>query len=302
MRIGVYEGLNGPITYERALAAAVEAEEAGFDSFWLTNIFALDALTAFAGIGLQTRRIELGTNVIPIQTRHPMVMAQQARSTTVFTGPRLTLGVGLSHKFLIEGVFGLSFEHRAKAMREYLEVLQPLLAGEAVRHRGALHKVTGQITIADGVAPPVLVAAMGPKMLAVAGALSDGTFLGWAGPTTIREHVRPVISEAAAAAGRPAPRIGTTLPVCVTDDSAGARALAGKLFKVYSDVPSYRTILDRDGKATVAEAGLIGGEDEVLEGLVALADAGATDFGAAVFAANPEDRARTMALLAAARS
>lgn len=302
MRIGVYEGLNGPITYERALAAAVEAEEAGFDSFWLTNIFALDALTAFAGIGLQTRRIELGTNVIPIQTRHPMVMAQQARSTTVFTGPRLTLGVGLSHKFLIEGVFGLSFEHRAKAMREYLEVLQPLLAGEAVRHRGALHKVTGQITIADGVAPPVLVAAMGPKMLAVAGALSDGTFLGWAGPTTIREHVRPVISEAAAAAGRPAPRIGTTLPVCVTDEPAGARALAGKLFKVYSDVPSYRTILDRDGKATVAEAGLIGGEDEVLEGLAALADAGTTDFGAAVFAANPEDRARTMALLAAARS
>lgn len=301
MRIGIFAGLNGPISFAQASAEARRAEDDGFDTFWLPNIFGLEALTTLTVIGGQTTRIELGTNVIPVQPRHPLALAQQALTASLFTGGRLALGIGLSHKFIIERMFGLSFERPARYMREYLEALNPLLAGEPVRHRGELLHAAGQLTVADATPPPVLVAAMGPRMLALAGAMSDGTLLGWAGPVNVRTHAAPAIRQAAEAAGRPAPRIGTVLPVCVTDDEQAARALAAELFVAYDNVPSYRIILDREGHATVAEAGLIGTEAQVTDRLAELADAGVTDFAAAVFAASEEERDRTMATLAQAR-
>jgi F420-dependent oxidoreductase-like protein len=292
--------VTGPVTFAEALAAAHLAEEAELDSFWLPNIFALDALTSLAAIGGQTERIELGTNVVPVYTRHPMALAQQALTTAVLAGGRLTLGIGLSHKFIVERMFGLSFDAPSRYMREYLSILQPLLAGEAVRFKGAVLRTTGQLTVPGAHPVSVLVAAMGPRMLQLAGTMTDGTLLGWAGPKNVREYAAPAIRAAAETAGRPAPRISTALPVCVTDDADRAHRLAAELFAVYNDVPSYRTILDREGKATVADVALIGDEERVGEQLAELAGAGVTDFAAAVYG-SLEERQRTMALLSRAR-
>jgi F420-dependent oxidoreductase-like protein len=206
----------------------------------------------------------------------------------------------VSHKFIVEGMWGLSFDAPSRYMREYLSILEPLLAGEAVRFEGAVLRTTGQLTVADAHPVPVLLAAMGPRMLQLAGTMTDGTLLGWAGPKNVREHAAPAIRAAAEAAGRVAPRISTALPICVTDDVAAAHRLATELFAVYKDVPSYRIILDREGKETVADVALIGDEDRVGEQLAELADAGVTDFAGAVYGA-PEERDRTLALLTKCR-
>ena len=190
---------------------------------------------------------------MPIYPRHPMALAQQALTTSVLAGGRLTLGIGLSHKFVIEDMFGLSFEAPSRYMGEYLSILQPMLAGEAVHFEGAVLRTNGQLTVTDAHPVPVLLAAMGPRMLQLAGTMTEGTLLGWAGAKNVREYVAPAIRTAAETAGRPAPRISTALPICVTDDVDTAYRLAGQLFAIYKDLPSYRTILDREGKATVAD-------------------------------------------------
>ena len=300
MRVGLFVGVSGPVTFAEALAAAQRAEQAELDSFWLPNIFALEALTSLAAIGGHTQRIELGTNVVPVYPRHPTALAQQALTASVLTDGRLTLGVGLSHKFFIEGMLGLSFDAPATYMREYLSILQPMLAGEAVHVDGTVLRATAQLTVSDAHPVPVLVAAMGPRMLRLAGAETDGTLLGWAGVTTVRDFAAPLIRAAAEQAGRPAPRISTALPICVTDDAAAAHRLATQLFALYNDIPSYRTILDREGKATVADAALIGDEQRVGDQLAELADAGVTDFAAVTFG-SPEELDRTLALLTATR-
>jgi F420-dependent oxidoreductase-like protein len=302
MRIGLFVGLNGPISFGEALASAQQAEQHGFDSFWLPNIFGLDALTTLAVIAGKTERIELGSNVVPVYPRHPLALAQQALTASVFAEGRLTLGIGLSHKIIIEKMFGYSFDKPARYMREYLMALNPLLAGETVRFRGEVLRAAGALTVPDAPVPPVLIAAMGPHMLQIAGAMSAGTLLGWAGPINVSEFMAPAIRAAAEKAGRPAPRIGTALPVCVTDEPEAARRMAAELFLVYDSVPSYRTILDRESKATVADAAIVGPEEVVQEGLAELQAAGVTDFAAAVFAASPEERDRTMAFLSASRA
>jgi alkanesulfonate monooxygenase SsuD/methylene tetrahydromethanopterin reductase-like flavin-dependent oxidoreductase (luciferase family) len=171
---------------------------------------------------------------------------------------------------------------------------------EAVRFQDAVLRSTGQLTIADAHRVRVLLAAMGPRMLHLAGTMSDGTLLGWAGPKSVRDYVAPAIRAAAEGAQRPAPRIGTALPVCVTDDFGDAHRLATELFAVYTNLPSYRTILDREGKATVAEVALIGDGGSVGEQLAELAAAGVTDLAPAVYG-TPEERDRTMALLSSTR-
>jgi 5,10-methylenetetrahydromethanopterin reductase len=300
MRTGLFVGVSGPVTFAEALAAAQRAEQAELDSFWLPNIFALEALTSLAAIGAHTQRIELGTNVVPVYPRHPTALAQQALTASVLTDGRLTLGIGLSHKFFIEGMLGLSFDAPATYMREYLSILQPMLDGEAVDFEGKLLRAAGQLTVSDAHPVPVLLAAMGPKMLQLAGSATEGTLLGWAGVTTVRDFAAPVIRAAAEKAGRGAPRIGTALPICVTDDPEAAHRLAARLFALYNELPSYRTILDREGKATVADAALIGDEQRVREQLDELAEAGVTDFAAVTYG-SPEEFDRTISVLSATR-
>lgn len=293
LKIGL--GVGGKNVAE-AVKAVRDAEADGFASAWFSHIFGLDAMTACALAGAATERIELGTFVVPTYPRHPHAMAQQAASTNDACGGRFTLGIGLSHQIVIETMFGLSFEHPAKHMAEYLAVLMPLLRDGAVQHSGELFKVAAQLERpADS--PPVVIAALGPKMLELAGTLTDGTATWTTGAKTLAGHIVPSITAAASAAGRPAPRVIAGLPVCVTDDPDAARALAARVFAIYGQLPSYRAMLDREGAATPADIALVGGEDEVTAQVDELAAGGVTEFGASIFG-SPDEVARTRKLMA----
>jgi F420-dependent oxidoreductase-like protein len=298
MRIGIWATGLGEAQALNELADQLRmAADDGLASVWMPNIFGLEALTALAVAGSQVPGIELGTAVIPSYPRHPAVLAQQALTTALAIGPgRLSLGIGLSHKIVIEDMYGYSFERPARHMREYLSVLQPLLNGTPVSVDGStLSAHIGLSTPRTG-RVPVLLAALAPRMLDLAGQQTDGTVLWMTGPATVRDYVVPAISAAASAAGRPSPRIVCALPVCVTSDPEAARASAAQEFAVYGQLPSYRAMLDREGAADPADVAIVGDEDEVSAQVLALADAGVTDFVAAEFARD-KDAERTRGLL-----
>jgi 5,10-methylenetetrahydromethanopterin reductase len=275
------------------------AADDGFASFWLSNIFGLEALTSLAVAGSQVPGIELGTAVVPTYPRHPAVLAQQALTTALAVGPgRLALGIGLSHKIVIEDMYGYSFDKPARHMREYLSVLLPLLDGTPVSVDGDTVSAHIGLSVPRTGRVPVLLAAMAPRMLQLCGEQTDGTVLWMTGPATVRDYVVPAISAAAAAAGRPSPRIVCMLPVCVTSDPAAARADADKELAIYGQLPSYRAMLDREGAAGPGDVAIAGDEDAVAAQILALADAGVTDFVAAEIARG-EDRERTRDLLKA---
>jgi 5,10-methylenetetrahydromethanopterin reductase len=300
MRIGVTAAETGGDQALVKLADQVRrAADDGLASVWLSNIFGLEALISLAVAGSQVPGIELGTAVVPTYPRHPAVMAQQALTAALAVGPgRLQLGIGLSHKIVIEDMYGYSFDKPARHMREYLSVLLPLLDGTAVSVDGdTLSAHIGLSTPRPG-RVPVLLAAMAPRMLALAGERADGTVLWMTGPATVRDYVVPAITAAAGAAGRPSPRIVCSLPVCVTSDPAAARAGAEKELAIYGQLPSYRAMLDREGAAGPGDVALVGDEDAVAEQIQGLADAGVTDF-VAVEIGRGQDRDRTRNLLKA---
>ena len=299
MRIGIFAGnvLDGGGLLDDVIAAARAAEEQGFASFWLPQIFGFDALTALTVAGREVDRIELGTAVIPTYPRHPAMLAAQALTTNAAVGGRLALGIGLSHQIVIESMFGYSFEKPLRHMREYLEILAPLIREGSVSFGG--ETLTGHIgiTIPGSTPCPILLAALGPKMLELAGTVGDGTITWMTGPATVADHIGPSIRGAATAAGRPEPRIISSLPVLVTDDADGARERADKAFAIYGQLPSYRAMLDREGAAGPGDVALVGDEATVAKGIQGMGDAGVTDFIAAEFGATEADHTRTRDLL-----
>jgi F420-dependent oxidoreductase-like protein len=266
-----------------------EAADDGFASAWLSNIFGLDAITALAAAGNQVPGIELGTAVVPTYPRHPAALAQQAMTANAALGGRFALGIGLSHKVVIENMYGYSFERPGRHMKEYLGILVPVSRGEHVKYEGETLKADIRLTT-PGAGFPVLVAALGPRMLTLAGTVADGTVLWMTGPKTVAEHVAPTIRAAAAEAGREPPRIVCALPICVTDDPAGAVARANEIFSVYGQLPSYRAMLDREGAAGPGDVAVIGDEETVLAKLEELARAGVTDFVGSPYANHERTR------------
>lgn len=280
MRIGIFAG-DGSLEELLEQARTVEAE--GFDSFWLPQIFGTDALCAHTLIGHSVPRIELGTSVIPTYPRHPAALAAQALTVSAASGGRLTLGIGLSHQLVIEGMFGYSYEKPVRHMREYLSALVPLLDGEAADVEGETLMAKVELAVADALPVPVLVAALGPQMLKLAAERTAGTVTWMTGPKTLGEHTVPTISRAAAAAGRGDMRVVGALPVAVTDDAAASRAKAATVFEMYGMLPSYRAMLDREGAAGPEDVALIGTAAEVRSGVEAMRDAGVSDFVAVEF-------------------
>jgi F420-dependent oxidoreductase-like protein len=295
MRIGTLIDVGQP------LGAVVEQVRryaaVGLESAWAVQIFGYDALTMLGIVGAQVPGIELGTGVVPVYSRHPQVMAQQALTVQAATGGRLVLGVGLSHQVVVEGLWGLSYDRPARYLREYLSALLPLVRGEAVQAAGEVvtARTYGPLEIPDAPAPPVLAAALGPRMLQLAGTVADGTVTWMTGTGTIADHIVPTITAAAEAAGRPPPRVVVSLPVTVTDSAAEAKERIDRAFAIYPTLPSYRAMLDREGAERPSDIALVGTEDDVARGLRRLADAGATDFVAAIVG---HERERTEALLA----
>jgi len=276
----------------RALAAT------GVSSLWSSQIFGWDTLTAFAVVGREVPGVELGTAVIPVHPRHPAILAAQAVTVQEACGGRFVLGIGLSHQVVVEGVWGLSFERPARYMKEYLSILIPLLQGERVGFDGELLRTNtlGPLDAAADTPPPVLVAALGSKMLALAGRQAAGTVTWMVGLKTLDEHIVPTIASAAADAGRPAPRVVVTLPVCVTADPGRAKERAAKIFSVYGHLPSYKAMLDREGAEGPPDVAIVGSEEEVSAAIGRFAEAGATDFSGAVYG-TPEEVSRSQALL-----
>jgi F420-dependent oxidoreductase-like protein len=275
---------------------AAAAEAAGFASVWLPQVGTVDALMTLALAGRDTSTIELGTAVVPTYPRHPTVMAQQALTVQDATGSRLALGVGLSHRFVIENSLGLDYSRPIPHTRDYLTILNGLLAGEAVRYEGGEYRVKAQVSVADVQKPPVLVAALGPAMLRLSGRLADGTITWMGGVEYLREVAIPTMSGAAEKAGRPAPRFVAMVPVLLSDDKDTGRDIINESFQAYGQIPSYRATLDRGGAALPADVAVFGDVAALEAGVQAFADVGVTDFAAAVPSAAPTARA-TMELL-----
>ena len=251
MKIGIGIGEIGgrPATIDELVAQVKQAEADGFASGWIANVFGLDAITGCALAGRASSTIELGTAVVPTYPRHPTAMAQQALSANAACGGRFSLGIGLSHQVVIENMLGMSYAKPYSHMKEYVEVLNPLLRGESVAHQGAEYSIHAQFQVPGAEPPPLLVAALAPKMLALAGSQTAGTITWMTAVKTIREHTAPRINEAASAAGRPKPRVVCGLPLAVTNEPKEARQRAGKVFAMYNTLPSYRAMLDREREA-----------------------------------------------------
>jgi len=297
MRIGIFGGASNDGTIDAMVAEARRAEADGFASYWAPQIFGHDALTALAVIGREVPRIELGTSVVPTYPRHPMMMAQQALTVNAAAGGRLCLGIGLSHQIVVESMWGMSFDKPVRHMREYLEVMMPLLEGKPVSHAGEAFNVNGGVNVPGGTRPNVVIAALGEQMLKVTAALADGTLTWCTGPQTLANHTIPTLKAAADKAGRDSTRVIAALPVCVTNDREAALKRAAQVFVVYGQLPSYRAMLDKEGAAGPADIAIIGSASEVADRIMALSEIGVTDFAAVEFGATPDEVAETRAMV-----
>ena len=298
MRIGVMlgggrraPGLNELIDRTRDLEAR------GFHTLWLPGVFGLDPVVAAAVIGQATDRIEIGTAVVPTQPRHPAALAQQALTAATACGGRFTLGIGLSHPAVIEGMLGLSYERRASHMREYLEVLIPLLAGERVAYAGDEYRVALGLALPEAPPVPFLIAALGERMLEIAGSRAAGTILWCTGPRAIEKHIAPKVRAAASEAGRPAPRIVAGMHIVLTSQKEAARARVAKAMAFYGQMPSYRAMLEIEGTDGLEDMALFGDERALDTGLDRLRDLGVSDFEASVLPLDDGAEERTLRYL-----
>ncbi len=300
MRIGLS---GGGANVDGIIRQAERAEAEGFTSLWYSSALGGDPLAAMALAGRATSSLELGTAVVQTYPCHPTLQAGRAASVASAIGApgRLTLGVGPSHRPVVEAVLGLSYDTPGRHTDEYTQILARLLRGEQVSFVGEEFRVTaGPPELVDGAEIPVLVAALGPRLLRVAGQHAAGTILWMGTAAAVEQHVAPRIRRAAEDAGRPAPRIVAGLPVAVHDDVAEARSVASTQFAIYDTLPNYQRLFVRGLVGGGAEAAIVGDETSVAAQIRALFDAGATDVWAAPFGVGPDrsaSRGRTRSLL-----
>jgi F420-dependent oxidoreductase-like protein len=292
MRIGLWIDEEGQ-TVDEIGAAAKAAEDAGIDRIWFSQRLGWDALTLIAGVAPYTSTIGYAVGVVPVYPRHPLALAAQALSVQVLTGNRLTLGVGSSHPHVVEGMLGLSMNRPAAYVREYVEALGPLLAGEPIDYVGERLTARGRVDITGAETPELILAALGPRMLKTAGELTAGTTTSWAGPEVIENFIRPTIDRAATTAARPEPQVIAGVCTAVTDDPDATRQWIHDQFGAAGDMPAYRAVLDRGGKAGPADTAVLGDEETVAKELQRFADAGTTEFLVCPVGTDAE-RARTI--------
>jgi F420-dependent oxidoreductase-like protein len=303
MRIAMGVGgevIGAPMHPQDIVDEVVRAEADGFGSAWSVHFSrGVDALDVLAVAGARTSRIDLGVGIVPTYPRHPLALAQQAATTQAFCGGRLTLGVGVSHRPVIEDLHGLPYARPAAHMRDYLSVLTPLLRTGSVRHKGEFYQVDGGFVVPGTSPVPVLVGALSPLMVQVAGELADGIVTWLAGPRTLGEHILPRLH--AAAAGRAAPRVVAALPVAVCADAGLARRTADDMFTRYAGLEIYRRQLEREGVPSPGGLAITGTEAEIETQLRRLAGLGVSEFWPIIFPAGDDpasSRHETKKLLA----
>jgi F420-dependent oxidoreductase-like protein len=301
MRIGVHSFSTGA-TFKEQVQIAIDTEEAGLDACWYGQIFGHDALTLAALAGRETRRIELGTAVVPTFSRHPLHMAIQAVTTQAACDGRFSLGMGPSHKVVIESMMGVSYDEPGAHVREYLSVLGPLVRQGNVAFMGEKYRVAGALQVPDAKPCPVLISGLAPVMLRIAGELADGTITAWTSPRAVAEYYLPKITAAAESAGKPPPRVAALVALAVHDDANAAREQAAITFEMYGRLPAYQRVVEREGATRPADLAIVGTEDAVEQQLHDLAEAGVTDFIAWLYPVGPDaaaSLARSWALLKA---
>ena len=237
-------------------------------------------MTAAALMGRETGRIELATAVVPLQPRHPVVLGQQALSVQAVCGGRFSLGVGPSHHWVIDSMFGLPYEHPAQVVEDYLDVFDAMFAGPGpVDVENDRFRIHNPLDITDIAPTPVLLAALGPVMLRIAGERTNGTVLWMADERAIAEHIVPRITKAAENAGRRSPRVVAGVPVglCSADQVDAARERANRILGHAEYSPNYQRLLEHGDAADVGDIAVVGSEAEVVARLRSFADAGATD-------------------------
>lgn len=301
MRVGVVVGAAGPGgTLDGIIESAQKMEAAGIQDIWMANIFGHDAISTLGFVGRETKSIGLGTAVTPTYPRHPSAIAQQAMTTAAAAPGRFSLGIGLSHKVVIEDMLGFSYDKPARHMREYLSVLGPLLKGETVNFDGDQYNVHNlTLGVPDAGDVPIIVAALGPVMLKLAGEMADGTITWMTGPNTLQDHIIPRIAKGASGAGKSDPTIVAGFPIALTSDVAGAKSLIAKSLEIYGQLPSYRAMLDKEGLEGPADLALVGDKAELKDRLAQLREIGVTHFNAAIVAADDKTHAETLEFLAA---
>ena len=293
MDIGVAVGdVRGPVSAHDLLAQARQAQAAGIGTVWASQGLGWDSLIALATVGAHVPGLQLGAAVVPVPQRHPLVLAAQALSVQAATGNRLTLGIGAGVSTLTKRMYGRTEDRPARRIREYLDVLLPLLRGESVDHDGETLVAAGAVSVPGAQAPRTLLAALGPAMLRVAGELTDGTVTWMTGVRTLADHIVPTISR-----HHPHPRVVAGLLTCVTDDEAGTRQRISEQFAIAGQVAEYRAMLDREGAAHPGDVVVAGDEDTVTKHLASLRDAGVTDFLAVPYGST-EEQLRTLTVLA----
>lgn len=278
------DGADARSHLDAAIEPIVASERAGFHRAWMGQTPAMtgmgvpwDVLTALTVAAGRTSRIGLGTGVAVAYTQHPLALARQALTTNAAANGRFTIGIGVSHPFVVEPL-GCSYERPTAFLREYLEVLIPAMAGEPVEHQGPRITTTGQVSIPGVPAPPVITAALGPQMLDLAGELTDGTFTVWAGPKALEEHIIPRLTRAATRAGRPAPQVIAGLPVVLTNDPGPVREQLTASFEMLGQAPAYRAALEREGADSIGDICLVGDEADIDKQLRRFAEIGVTEF------------------------
>lgn len=304
MKLGIMQGADrSAATVDDIVAMAKKVEDAGLDSLWMANIRSLDAISALTVAGVNTARVELGTAVTPIYPRHPAALAQQALTAEQACGGRFTLGIGVSHKVVVEGVLGMSFAKPARYMRDYLGALLPLLRREVTEYKGEIFEVSGlQIDLPDVPPVPTILAALGTVMLKLAGELTEGTNTWMVGSKTIETHITKHLNGAAEAVGRSMPRIIAGFPIVLTTKVTKAREKLEKGLEIYGQLPSYRAMLDREGVDSPADLALIGDEDALRTNLLSIESSGVTDFNAAIMDIEPGAFERTFDFVASLKS
>ncbi|CUU55113.1 F420-dependent oxidoreductase, MSMEG_4879 family [Parafrankia irregularis] len=276
MRIGLTGGASTP---DKIVKQARQAERDGFHALWYASVVTGDPLVAMALAGRETSRIELGTAVLQTYPCHPLLQANRAASVVATMGrPGFTLGLGPSHESVVRDAYGMSYDHPGRSTEEYLTILGPLLRGEDVDFQGQDWSTRSAGRMTPLTHPvPVLLAALSPRLLRIAGELADGVVLWMAPPKAIETHIVPRLSAAASAAGRPAPRVVAGLPVAVHDDLAEAREATAATAAGYAGMPNYQRILALGGADTPSDAAIVGDEASVRAQLEALISAGATE-------------------------
>jgi F420-dependent oxidoreductase-like protein len=274
MRIALW--IDGDQPFPDVVAGVERAGELGFARAWLGQTLGWDPLTVLAAVGERAGGIGLGTAIVPTWPKHPLALAAQALTTQAAVGGRLAVGVGPSHRALMEGPFGVRWERPGQHVEEYLRVLAPALAAEPVRFAGETLSAEGALALPTPVArPSLLLSAHGPRLLRLAGELADGVLTTWLRADALAEHVVPVVTRAAA--GRPAPEVVVGVVASLTDDPDAARAHLAGMATLVDGLPSYRRAMDRDGLAGAQDTVLAGDEAELERQVRRFADAGATE-------------------------